>query len=368
MKESQPFAGPILCLCQEDNHRKIIPSYARAFRSCGVPFIPVDWSPPFNVSISDLLSRCAEPPAWIFQFESDFPLLPIGLEKCGIPTVSFQVDTYAYSRRRLRWSSLFDHVAVFHPGYETMFREWGHPGAFLHPHAVRRDFFDGPELSREFEVGWVGQVAGALYRRRQRCIPELAAAFHMNDWRHSYSLAEVAGVYRSSRIVVNFGRDDFRQDANMRVFEVLASGALLVTSLPSELTDLGFTAGVHFIGYREEREIVPIVRRFLEDEKTRTSIAQAARIKVLAEHTYEARAQQTIERLRHAGDRKLAPARRWSASETRLAYLDFFAANKLIDLATAEFHRIPSRNLKAKLEGAGLIGKAKFNKSLSRGK
>lgn len=190
----------------------------------------------------------------------------------------------------------------------------------------------------------------------------------MNDWRRSYSLAEVAGVYRSSRIVVNFGRDDFRQDANMRVFEVLASGALLVTSLPSELTDLGFAAGVHFIGYREEREIVPIVRRFLEDEKTRTSIAQAARIKVLEEHTYEARAQQTIERLRHAGDRKLAPARRWSASETRLAYLDFFAANKLIDLATAEFHRIPSRNLKAKLEGAGLIGKTKFNKSLSRGK
>ncbi|MGC1201825.1 MAG: glycosyltransferase [Candidatus Acidiferrales bacterium] len=368
MSGSPPKSGPILCLCQEDNHRKIIPSYANAFRSLGVPFVPVDWSPPFNASIDDLLSHCSERPAWIFHFESDFPLFPDGLEKCEVPTVSFHIDTYVAPRRRMQWASLFDHVAVFHPRYDAMFRKRGHPGAFLHPHAVRRDFFERTEVPREFEVGWVGQVEGAIYRKREQWIPKLSAAFRMNDWRRPYSLAEVADVYRRSRIVVNFGRDDFPQDANMRVFEVLASGALLVTSLPSEMTELGFVDGVHFIGYGNEREIIPIVRRFLDDEAARSGIAIAARTKVLADHTYEARARQTLERLREAGDRKLAPARTWPASNAGLLYVDYFAAHGRSDLAGLEYRRIAGRGIRATVEGAALLVKSQLSESLTRWK
>jgi hypothetical protein len=348
----------VLCLCREDNHRKLIPGYASAFRARGIPFLCVDWAPPFDSSLERIVRHYPEKPSWIFHFESDFPLLPEGLVYSDIPTVCFQVDTYTFTQRRMRWSSLFDHVAVSHPGYEKRFQKDGHPSAFLLSHAVRRDLFDQPELPREFEVGWAGQTQGALYRKREECIPKLANSFRMNDWKRTYSLEEVAKIYRRSLVVVNIGRDDFPQDANLRVFEVLASGALLITSLPSELTDLGFVEGVHFAGYRQEDELLDLVRHFLRDEEERSSIAQAARSKVLQEHTYDYRVMQILQRLQKFGSQKLAPARHWSASRVRLMYLDFFAAHGVLDCAGTQFRRIAGRSFREKVEGTALLGRA----------
>jgi hypothetical protein len=348
----------VLCLCQEDNHRKILPAYAQALRKRGVQFLCVDRALGWDSSLQEVLEGCPEKPDCIFHFESDFPLLPEGLIRSEIPTLCFHVDTYAFTERRMRWSSLFDHVAVFHSGYETLFRKHGHPGAFLLPHAVRREFFEAQDLPREFEVGWVGQTEGAFYRRRAEWVPRLASTFRMSDWKARYSLQEVAEVYRRSRVVVNIGRDDFPQDANMRVFEVLASGALLVTSMPNEISDMGFEEGVHFIGYQDPSEIIPVVRRFLLDEPARAVIAQTARAKVLQEHTYDRRAEQLIEHLQAFGQKKLAPARQWPEPRVRLAYLDFFAGNGVLDCAGAQFRRIAGRGFRETMEGAILLGKA----------
>jgi hypothetical protein len=352
----------VLCLCQEDNHRKILPAYAQAFRNRGVQFLCIDRVSGWNSSLEEVLKTCPEKPDCIFHFESDFPFLPEGLVQSEIPTVCFHVDTYAFTERRMRWSSLFDHVAVFHSGYETLFQKHGHPGAFLLPHAVRREFFEARDLPREFEVGWVGQTEGMFYRKRAEWVPRLASAFRMNDWKGRYSLQEVAEVYRRSRLVVNIGRDDFPQDANMRVFEVLASGALLVTSMPSELSDMGFEEGVHFIGYQNPDEIIRVIRHFLKDEPARAGIAQAARAKVLQEHTYDRRADQLIAHLKVFGQKKLAPARHWSEARVRLAYLDFFAAHGLVDCAEAQYRRIAGHGFSETMEGAVLLGKAWLKK------
>jgi len=348
----------ILCLCPEHYHWKLIPGYASAFRRLGIEFFCLGDNLPFDAPLDDLIKFCPSPPFWIFHFESALPLLPQGLEKSEIPTVCFHADTYAFTRKRIRWSYLFDHVAIFHPGYDRLFARAGHPGAFLHPYAVHREFFDGPELRREFELGWVGQTSGHIYRRRAEWLHRLAAEFRTNDFSRHYSLEEVADVYRRSQIVVNIGRDDYPQDANLRVFEVLASGALLLTSLPSELTDLGFQEGVHFIGYRDEYEIIPLVRKFLSDERTRARIAAAARTKTLAEHTYDSRAAQLLAHLHQAGSKKLAPARSWPESRARLIALDFFASHAILDCAAAQFRRIVGHGSRETFEGAGLIAKA----------
>src|SRR5437016_6424336 len=253
----------ILCLCREEHHWKLIPGYADAFRRRGIEFFCVEDSIPFDATVEDVLRTCPEKPAAIFHFESAHPLFPIGLERSEIPTVCFHPDTYAFTERRIHWSSVFDHVAVFHPGYVERFANAGHPGSFLLPHAVRRDLFEGPELPREYEIGWVGQTSGPFYRTRSEWLPRLAKEFHANDWSRTYSIEEVANIYRRSRVVVNIGRDDFPQDANLRAFEVLASGGLLLTSLPTELSALGFKEGVHFVGYRDPAEILPLVRKYL---------------------------------------------------------------------------------------------------------
>lgn len=348
----------ILCLCREEHHWKLIPGYAEAFRRRGIEFLCVDDSIPFDASLEEVLRTCPKTPSAILHFESAHPLFPIGLERSEIPTACFHPDTYAFTDRRIRWSSVFDHAAVFHPGYAERFGRAGHPGAILLPHAVRREFFDGPELARQFEIGWVGQTSGEFYKQRAKWLPKLAEQFRTNDWSRKYSVEEVANVYRGSRVVVNIGRDDFSQDANLRVFEVLASGALLLTSMPTELTQLGFQDGVHFVGYRDARDLTGLVRKYLNDESARDRIAETARRLVLTEHTYDRRVDKLLARLAQTEYQRLAPARSWPESRSRLVALDFFSAHGLTRCAARQFRHIAGHGFRETIEGLSLLSRS----------
>ena len=333
-------------------------AYARAFHRKGFCIVGVEMGFPLNGDLSQLLRLCPEQPSLILHPESATPYLPSGLSQVAIPTASFQIDTYTYTRRRIAWSMLFDHVFVFHPGYDAEFRAAGHPGAHFLPHAVDAELFAGEELERTFEVGWVGQVHGPIYRRREMIVRMLSEAFRMNDFGRRYSLEEMAKVYSQSRIVVNIGRDDFPQDANLRTFEAMGAGALLITSLPSELTQIGFEEGVHFIGYREVQEIKPLVRKYLAEDSARKSIGDAARGKVLREHTYDQRVERLLDHVERCNKKLLAPARAWPEERVRLACLDYFAGNGAIKYAAKELRRIAQLNLKETAIGGSLMARA----------
>jgi hypothetical protein len=348
----------ILVLCREDNLCNTLACYARAIRRRGVRLVCVKSGFPFNGALQDLLRLCPERPSLILHPEADVPYLPWGLATVHIPTACFQVDSYAYTERRIAWSMLFDQAIVFHPGYEARFRQAGHPGAYLFAHAVEADLFSGEEVERIFEIGWVGQVHGRIYSKRGNILSSLAKTFRMNDLARRYSLEEMARVYRQSRIVVNIGRDDYPQDANLRTFEAMAAGALLITALPTELTDIGFADGTHFLGYREAKDIALLVRSYLGDEPARKRIAEAGREKVLCEHTYEVRVKKWLELIPQSGGSLLAPARHWNEGRVRRIYLDYFAGSGALAQAAAELPKIARCSPKDALIGAALVGRA----------
>lgn len=348
----------ILVLSPQKEHGRESNAYARAFPRKGFCVIGVEDGFPLNGDLSQLLQLCPEPPSLILHPESPTPCLPWGLSQVGIPTASFQIDAYAYTRRRIVWSMLFDHVFVFHPGYDLKFREAGHPGAHFLPHAVDAELFEDNAQERNYDVGWVGQVHGPIYRKREIILPMLSESFRMNDFARRYSLKEMAKVYSQSKVVVNIGRDDFPQDANLRTFEAMGAGALLIASLPSELTQIGFEAGVHFIGYREVEEIKPLVRKYLGEDSARQHIADAARAKVLREHTYDQRVRRLLEQVEGCNRKLLAPARAWAEERVRLAYLDYFAGNGALKYAAMELRRIAQLNLKETALGASLMVRA----------
>jgi len=149
----------------------------------------------------------------------------------------------------------------------------------------------------------------------------------MNEVASRYSTAELTSIYRQSKIVVNIGRDNYPQDANVRTFEAMAAGALLITALPTELSAIGFQDGVHFVGYRSETEITGIVRTYLADEAARRRIAAAGRELALREHTYDRRIEAFLSLIEVAREKRCAPARTWTQERVRLAYLEYFAAN-----------------------------------------
>src|SRR5205823_7453015 len=100
-------------------------------------------------------------------------------------------------------------------------------------------------------------------------------------------LDEMARIYSASRVVFN---RSVRNDVNMRVFEALACGSLLITN---DLAENGqaelVTDGVHLVGYREPGEMVEKIGYYLAHEEQREAIAAAGRAEVLARHTYRHR-------------------------------------------------------------------------------
>jgi hypothetical protein len=302
----------VVFLCGEDELDKERRGYAQAFRRVApLHFVPAgaDW-------------RARLPPNPIVIINPDGrPWLPEGIEQVDAPTAVFHIDTYVTPERRMRWSAMYDYAFVFHPGYDEQFRAAGIPGARLLPHAAERDLFGRPESDRRFDVGWVGVTGRSIYGSRDRVLAELQSRFTMNETGRRYTPEEMADIYCVSKIVVNISRDDFPQDANMRCFEAMAAGALLITKSPSELTALGFEEGSHFVGYRESSEVAGIVAHWLERDSEREVIARRARNLVLTEHTYDARVATILETVRSGA---MAPARTWSAARVQALRLDYF--------------------------------------------
>lgn len=348
----------VLWLSGQSDLIREIKGFARAFQRAGATLVFPDSAMPPDVDIRRLIDLCPEPPSLIVHPEPFLAILPRGLTEVTIPTVGFQCDVYAYTHRRLLYSMLFDYVAILHPGFGDVFRRAGHPSALDFCFGVdQQEFFDSGEV-RVIEVASVGRLHPAIYKTRLEVLTSLSREFKMNEWYRFHNFETIPSVYRTSKIVVNVPRDDYPQDANLRAFEALASGALLITRIPSEITTLGFEEDVHFCGYRDPGEIPHLVRKFLADESARFRIAQAGRQKVLREHTYDARVARFLEQLRCDNGKLNAPARSWSSSRVHLAYLDYYAGNGLFGCAKEDLWAILKRASPECWNALGLLSRS----------
>jgi 2-polyprenyl-3-methyl-5-hydroxy-6-metoxy-1,4-benzoquinol methylase len=145
------------------------------------------------------------------------------------------------------------------------------------------------DAEKAHDVAFVGNVfpgprADLLKEIRRR----FARAFVGNAY-----FEEMARVYSASRVVFN---RSIRDDVNMRVFEALASGSLLVTN---DLAANGqaelFRDGVHLATYSDAEELFDKLAYYLRHEPLRERVAAAGRVEVLAKHTYRHRMETVLE-------------------------------------------------------------------------
>jgi 2-polyprenyl-3-methyl-5-hydroxy-6-metoxy-1,4-benzoquinol methylase/Tfp pilus assembly protein PilF len=101
---------------------------------------------------------------------------------------------------------------------------------------------------------------------------------------------EMAKTYAQSKIVVNAA---VNVDINMRVFEALASGALLITDQADGLDEL-FVDGQHLVVYEKDDDLFDLVRYFLENDAERERIAAAGKQLAYDRHTYDDRVNRMI--------------------------------------------------------------------------
>lgn len=110
-------------------------------------------------------------------------------------------------------------------------------------------------------------------------------------WRHLEGIdyyEELPAFYQQSSVNFNCTSQQMKGAVNQRVFDVPATGAFLITDHREQIEDL-FELDKEVVVYRNPEEIPGLIRKYLSDPATRALISDAARRRIIAEHTYEIR-------------------------------------------------------------------------------
>lgn len=153
------------------------------------------------------------------------------------------------------------------------------------PHACDPAVHRRVDTPLTYDVGFVGTDGKKAWRKTLLCrlrrrYPEsfLGAAPH----------TELARIYSASRIGFNCS---IRGDINMRMFEIMSCGTLLLTNiLPDDGFRQLFQPGVHLVTYRTERELYRQINYYLAHEEERAWIAANGQRLAHGLHTYRHRA------------------------------------------------------------------------------
>jgi hypothetical protein len=265
--------------------------------------------------------------------------LPEGIEALGCPTACLHIDTYGGTENRARMSLLFDLALVCHPGYPEYFQEKGHPECMLFPHAVRRKYYEAPLPEKTLDLAMVGRLDGENYTYRRACMEVVNdLGIRTNETDKYYEYPEMAETYRSAKMGLNVSRDDFLRDANLRCFEVMAGGALLLTPKPTELSQLGLKDETHFVGFESAQDLAEKIRYYLRHDDERKEIAEKGRMETLDRFTYDRWAKRLVERI-DQGIPPQAPARTMNEGESAELYIDYLSKRGKIDKTLQHLRR-----------------------------
>ena len=104
---------------------------------------------------------------------------------------------------------------------------------------------------------------------------------------------EMARTYSAARLVFN---RSLKNDVNMRVFEAVACGSLLLTN---DLAENGqaelFRDGIHLATYHDGEDLLDKAAYYLRHDALRERIAAAGRAEAIEKHTYDRRMRTLLE-------------------------------------------------------------------------
>ena len=254
-----------------------------------VPSPDVDWS--VKDSFADRIRKLPESfsPDVYLWVDSGISELPKDSHSLGVPRVGYFIDTHRALDLRIELARNFDFTFLAQRAHIPAFVNAGIPNVAWLPLACSPELHDMGPLNRVYDVAFVGAVPGDPGDRRWRLLDAVRQRFP-NAKIGQFWPEEMARIYAQAKIVVNMCVD---RDLNMRVFEGLASGALLITDEAGGLEEL-FEDGVHLVIYQNDDDLLDLIARFLDDHAARERIASQGRALVHSKHTYQHRMQQLV--------------------------------------------------------------------------
>jgi spore maturation protein CgeB len=104
---------------------------------------------------------------------------------------------------------------------------------------------------------------------------------------------ELPKLYNASKINLNITKSQLRTALPMRVFDISASGAFLLTDYRRDLGEL-FDLEGEIVFYRDREDLRRKAEYYLAHEDEREEIAERARQRILRDHTYRDRLEEMI--------------------------------------------------------------------------
>jgi len=210
------------------------------------------------------------------------PDLPLGLDTAACVTAAYFIDVHQDLSSRIELSKLFDVVFVAQKDCISPFRRIGHRRVHWLPLACDPNLNSEPSRTKMYDVGFIGKL-GAQGSPRYQILTGVLPRFQTNDFKRYYAPREMASIYGQSKIVFNAS---INGDLNMRFFEAMASGAMLVTDrIENGLQNL-FQEGKHYVGYSTVDEALGKIDYYLAHEDERARIASAGHALTRARDTY----------------------------------------------------------------------------------
>ncbi len=247
----------------------------------GVHEIPAEIDTP----LPELAARCPEPPDAYLHVDTGVPFFPRDVDHFPGRRIWFFTDPHVCWDTHREWGLFFHGIAVPQAAEARRLTGEGFPARWI-PFACDDVHRGDPDAPREYDLAFVGTLRSEHpdHAPRIALLNRLSRRYQTKFLYGAFD-ADLSAVYASARIVVNRSIHD---DVNMRVFEALASGSLLLTDRVPGLSDL-FADGLHLAVYEDDR-VEEAVDRWLADAARRRAVARAGQAEAFRAHTYAHRA------------------------------------------------------------------------------
>lgn len=236
------------------------------------------------IDLPKLLEKNHFQPDLIFFIEGGtMQLFPQGLEKLSCMTAWYGIDTHMDYAKHLRIARVFDVTFVAQQEYVSKLKADGISQVSWLPLAFEPSLHPKTTPERIYDIGYVGSDNAQMHPVRHRILKSLGSHFP-KIWKGMTSPQEMGLIYAQSKLVFN---KSVNNDLNMRYFEAMGAGAVLITDpIKDNGVEALFAEGKHFLRYENESQVLELAKAILADPKRLQEISRDARDEVMAKHTY----------------------------------------------------------------------------------
>jgi spore maturation protein CgeB len=241
--------------------------------------------PPYLIDIKPVLSKLGD---FDLLIHVDGPGTPIikNVEKVS-RSVLWALDTHIKLKYLLKIAPHYDYVFCAQKRDVDIFKEVN-PKSYWLPYAADSTIYKPYDVNIIYDLVFVGNFIPGLHDERIKLLDRLKKNFNIAIFQNVW-LDKVARIYSSSKMIFN---RSINGDLNMRVFEAMACGRLLITDMANGILDI-FENKKHMVIYNNS-DLEEIVRYYLANEDERAKIAKAGMEEVRQKHTYDVRLKEML--------------------------------------------------------------------------